>query len=189
MLNINLASEPAYLDPALNSSVDGGCLAVNSFVGLYTYDKDGKLVPALSDGEPEISEDKTTYTFKLIESKWSDGSELTAKDFAYSWNRAAAEATASDYSYLFDVIDKNDDGTLKVTADDDYTLTVQLASPCAYFLDLCAFPTFMPVPQASVEAADKDGSNPGAWAQEAGFVWQRCIHLRQMEPQREHGIC
>ena len=85
---------------------------MNSFVGLYTYDKDGKLVPALSDGEPEISEDKTTYTFKLIESKWSDGSELTAKDFAYSWNRAAAEATASDYSYLFDVIDKNDDGTL-----------------------------------------------------------------------------
>lgn len=170
VLNINLASEPAYLDPALNSSVDGGCLAVNSFVGLYTYDKDGKLVPALSDGEPEISEDKTTYTFKLIKSKWSDGSELTAKDFAYSWNRAAAEATAADYSYLFDVIDKNDDGTLKVTADDDYTLTVQLASPCAYFLDLCAFPTFMPVPQASVEAADKDGSNPGAWAQEAGFV-------------------
>ena len=170
VLNINLASEPAYLDPALNSSVDGGCLAVNSFVGLYTYNKDGKLVPALSDGEPEISEDKTTYTFKLIKSKWSDGSELTAKDFAYSWNRAAAEATASDYSYLFDVIDKNDDGTLKVTADDDYTLTVQLASPCAYFLDLCAFPTFMPVPQASVEAADKDGSNPGAWAQEAGFV-------------------
>lgn len=41
VLNINLASEPAYLDPALNSSVDGGCLAVNSFVGLYTYDKDG----------------------------------------------------------------------------------------------------------------------------------------------------
>ena len=87
VLNINVASEPAYLDPALNSSVDGGCLAVNSFVGLYTYDKDGKLVPALSDGEPEISEDKTTYTFKLIESKWSDGSELTAKDFAYSWNQ------------------------------------------------------------------------------------------------------
>ena len=34
VLNINLASEPDYLDPALNSSVDGGCLAVNSFAGL-----------------------------------------------------------------------------------------------------------------------------------------------------------
>ena len=44
VLNINLASEPDYLDPALNSSVDGGCLAVNSFAGLYTYDKDGNLI-------------------------------------------------------------------------------------------------------------------------------------------------
>lgn len=66
VMNIYLASEPAYLDPALNSSVDGGCLAVNSFVGLYTYNKDVELVPALADGEPEISEDQTTYTFKLI---------------------------------------------------------------------------------------------------------------------------
>ena len=38
VLYINLASEPDYLDPALNSSVDGGCLAVNTFAGLYTYD-------------------------------------------------------------------------------------------------------------------------------------------------------
>lgn len=178
-LSINLASEPAYLDPALNSSVDGGCLAVNSFVGLYTYDKDGNLIPALADGEPEISEDKTTYTFKLIESKWSDGSELTAKDFVYSWNRVADEATAADYAYLFDIVAKNDDGSLKVTADDDYTLTVQLTSPCSYFLDLCAFPTFMPVHQASVEAANTDGTTPGAWAQEAGFICNGAYTLKE----------
>ena len=36
-LRLNLASEPKYLDPALNSSVDGACLAANSFSGLYTY--------------------------------------------------------------------------------------------------------------------------------------------------------
>jgi len=35
-LKINLSSEPDYLDPALNSSVDGACLAANSFSGLYT---------------------------------------------------------------------------------------------------------------------------------------------------------
>lgn len=179
VLSLNLASEPAYLDPALNSSVDGGCLAVNSFVGLYTYDKDGKLAPALSDGEAEISEDGLTYTFKLIESKWSDGSELTAKDFVYSWNRAAAEETAADYSYLFDIIEKNDDGTLAVTADDDYTLTVKLKNVCPYFLDLCAFPTFMPVHQASVEAANTDGTTPGAWAQEAGFICNGAYTLKE----------
>ena len=41
-LFINLASEPDKLDPALNTTVDGAALAVNSFVGLLTYGKDGK---------------------------------------------------------------------------------------------------------------------------------------------------
>lgn len=179
VLNLNLASEPDYLDPALNSSVDGGCLAVNSFVGLYTYNKDCKLAPGLADGEAEVSEDGLTYTFKLIESKWSNGDALTANDFVYSWNRAAAEETAADYGYLFDTIAKKDDGTLDVTATDDYTLVVKLAAPCAYFLDLCAFPTFMPVHQASVEAANPDKTTPGAWAQEAGFVCNGAYTLKE----------
>lgn len=168
VLKINIASEPAYLDPALNSAVDGGILAANSFVGLYTYDKDGNLAPAL--GEATVSEDGLTYTFAMIESKWSNGEEVTANDFVYSWNRVVAPETAADYSYLFDIIARNDDGSLAVTAVDDYTLEVTLTSPCPYFLDLVAFATFLPVHQASVEAANPDGTNPGAWAQEAGFV-------------------
>ena len=168
-LKINLASEPDYLDPALNSSVDGGCLAVNSFVGLHTYDANGTLIPALAS-EYSVSEDGTVYTFKLIESKWSNGDALTAKDFVYSWNRVADPATAADYSYLFDILAKNEDGTLKIEAPDDYTFVVTLASPCPYLLDITAFPTFFPVHQASVEAANPDGVNPGAWCQEAGFV-------------------
>ena len=168
VLKINMASEPDYLDPQLNSSVDGGCLAVNSFVGLYTYDANGDLVPAL--GEATVSDDGLTYTFAMIESKWSNGDELTANDFVYSWNRAVADETAADYAYLFDIIARNDDGSLAVEATDDYTLVVTLNNPCPYFLDLCAFATFYPVHQASVEAADLDGTNPGAWAQEAGFV-------------------
>ncbi len=168
-LKINLASEPDYLDPALNSSVDGGCLAVNSFVGLHTYDSEGTLIPAIAS-EYSVSEDGTVYTFTLIESKWSNGDPVTANDFVYSWNRVADPATAADYSYLFDVFAKNEDGTLKIEATDDYTLVATLNSPCPYFLDLTAFPTFYPVHQASVEAANPDGTNPGAWAQEAGFV-------------------
>lgn len=168
VLRINLASEPTYLDPALNSTADGGCLAVNTFTGLYTYDQDCNLVPAL--GEATVSEDGTVYTFKMIESKWSNGEELTANDFVYSWNRFADPETAADYSYLCDIIARNADGTLAIEAPDDYTFVVTLTNPCPYFLDLTAFPTFFPVHQASVEAADPDGSNPGAWAQEPGFV-------------------
>lgn len=170
ILSINLGSEPDYLDPALNSSVDGGCLAVNSFAGLYTYDKDGNLIPQLATDMPEVSEDGTVYTVHMIESKWSNGDDLKAADFVYSWNRVIAEETAADYAYLFDVIARADDGSLAVEMPDEYTLVITLNSPCPYFNDLLAFPTFFPVHQASVEAADPDGTVPGKWAQEAGFV-------------------
>ena len=171
VLKINLASEPAKVDPALNSSVDGACLAVNMFEGLYTYDKDGNLQPALAENT-EVSEDGLTYTFTLRDGlKWSDGTDLTAKDFEYSWKRAAAPETGADYGYMFDAIAKTDDGSLDVTASEDgKTLTVNLVAPCAYFLDLAAFPAYLPVPQAQVEAAAGWETNPGAWAAEAGFV-------------------
>ena len=175
-LRINLASEPDKLDPALNSTVDGGCLASNSFAGLYTYDAEGQLVPNLAEGYT-VSEDGLTYTFTLKDGLlWSDGTPLTAADFEYSWKRAASTETAADYSYLFNGIAGYPD-ELNVTASEDgKTLTVVLTAPCAYMLDLMAFPTFFPVPKTSVEAAsgylDEEGNvlNPGAWATEAGFV-------------------
>ena len=49
-------------------------------------------------------------------------------------------------------------------------MTINLAAPCVYFLDLCAFPAYYPVQQACVEAAEGWEENPGAWCQEAGFV-------------------
>lgn len=170
-LRLNLASEPDKLDPALNTTVDGACLVVNSFEGLCAYNEAGEVVMALADSY-EVSDDGLTYTFTLKDDlKWSDGSELTAKDFEYSWNRAANPETGADYAYMFDAIAKKDDGTLDVAASEDgKTFTINLVAPCVYFLDLCAFPAYYPVPQANVEAAEGWEENPGAWAQEAGFV-------------------
>lgn len=175
-LKLNISSEPAFLDPALNSSVDGAILAAASFGGLYTYDESGAPAPNYATGF-ELSADGLTYIFTLRDGlKWSDGSELSAKDFEYSWKRAAKAETAADYSYMFNGIAGYPD-ELNVTASEDgKTLTVVLASPCAYFLDLAAFPTFFAVKQEVVEAAagykDAAGAvvNPGAWAIEAGFV-------------------
>ena len=166
-----VASEPDKLDPALNSTVDGAILAITSFAGLFTYDASGAVVPDLVESY-EVSEDGLTYTFKMLpDLKWSNGDKLDANDFVYSWNRVVNPKTAADYAYMMDVIAKNEDGTLKVTASEDgSTLTAELVGPCPYFLDLCAFPCYFPVHQASVEAADPEGSNPGAWALEAGFV-------------------
>ena len=173
-LNANLASEPDHLDPALNSSVDGACLAILAFSGLFAYDEEGQLIPELAAEMPEVSEDGLTYTFKIREGlKWSDGEPLDAEDIVYSWNRLADPNTAADYSYLCDSmnLERNDDGTLGIEASDDgLTFTCHLTQPCAYFLDLCAFPAFFPVPEQAVTEADPDGENPGAWALESGFV-------------------
>ncbi|MBQ7688518.1 MAG: peptide ABC transporter substrate-binding protein [Clostridia bacterium] len=169
-LRLNLASEPDYLDPALNSSVDGACLAANSFSGLYTYNAEGKTSPACAEGYT-VSEDGLTYTVTLKTGlKWSDGSDLTAKDFEYSWKRAVAEETAADYAYMFDGFARTEDGALDVTAADDVTLTFTLLAPCAYMEDLMAFPTFYPVKQEAVESYADWQTSPGGWCSEAGFV-------------------
>ncbi|MGN0627866.1 MAG: ABC transporter substrate-binding protein [Oscillospiraceae bacterium] len=167
-LRLNLASEPAYLDPALNSTVDGACLAANSFSGLYTYNADGVTSPACAEGYT-VSEDGLTYTVTLkSDLKWSNGDPLTAADFEYSWKRAASEETAADYGYMFSGF-VGYPNELAVTAVDDVTLEFVLSAPCAYIEDLMAFPTFFPVHKASVEA-NADPAAPGKWAQEAGFV-------------------
>ena len=143
-LNIFMASEPDHIDPALNSTVDGGCLAVNSFEGLMRYNAEGKLEPACAESY-EVSEDGLTYTFTMRDGlKWSNGDELTAKDFEWSWRRAADPKTAADYSYLCAVFAGYDDtkglaADDVVASDDGKTLTVKLKAVTPYFLDLCAF--------------------------------------------------
>lgn len=168
-LRLNLASEPDYLDPALNSSVDGACLAANSFSGLYTYNAEGKTVPACAE-EYVVTDDGLTYTVTLKEGlKWSDGSDLTAADFEYSWKRAVDPATAADYEYMFSGFAGYEEGDLQVIALDDLTLEFTLSAPCAYMEDLMAFPTFYPVCKAYVEA-NSTSDEPGSWCTEAGFV-------------------
>ena len=154
-----VGSEPDTIDPALNSAVDGAILCIHAFEGLMTQDKDGvTIVPAQAESYT-VSEDQLVYTFTLREGlKWSDGSALTANDFVYSWNRAIAPETAADYAYMFESIAGYDEGKLDVVAQDDRTLVVTLKAVTPYFLELCAFPTFFPVQQATVEA------NPDAWA-------------------------
>ena len=69
--------------------------AVNE--GLYPLDQKGNPIPAIADGEPKVSEDGTVYTFKLKDTKWSNGDSVTANDFVFAWQRAIDPKTASEY--------------------------------------------------------------------------------------------
>lgn len=55
--------------------------------------------PGMAD-MPQISEDGTTYTFKILPGRnWSDGSAVTSHDFVWSWRRMLHPETASEYAY------------------------------------------------------------------------------------------
>ncbi len=152
-INVCLASEPASLDPALNSAVDGATLINHLFSGLAKWGMDAngnlELQPDCAQElvEGVTNDDGTvTYTYTLRDGlTWSDGKPVTAGDFVFAWNRAIAPETAADYGYMFEVVDGYADGKLNVTAVDDKTLEVTLANTVAYWNELLAFPTYMPV--------------------------------------------
>lgn len=180
-LNIFMASEPDHLDPALNSAVDGGCLAVNSFEGLMRYNENGALETACAESYT-VSDDGLVYTFTMRDGlTWSNGDALDATDFVYSWKRAASPEVAADYSYLCDIFpgydSTADNGPIVDTAafdsafvasDDGKTLTVTLKAVCPYFLDLCAFPFFFPVDEEVVEPTVTADNPAGTWSLDAG---------------------
>lgn len=150
-LSVNVGPNPESIDPAINTTVDGATLIIHAFEGLCTLDQDGVPIPGQAESWT-ISDDKLTYTFTLREGlKWSDGTDLTAEDFVYAWNRAISPDTAADYEYMFDVIDGYDEGSLNVTALDDRTLQVVLKAVTPYFLELTAFPAYSPVQKATIE--------------------------------------
>src|SRR5690554_3584330 len=149
-LVVCVGPNPDTVDPALNSAVDGATMIIHAFSGLVGYqlvDDKLELVPdcATSLPEPtELEDGKVEYVFTLKDGlKWSDGSDLTAEDFVYSWKRAADPDTGADYAYMFDVIDGFEENDLNVTASEDgKQLTVVLKNDVPYFHELCAFPTY-----------------------------------------------
>lgn len=168
-ITFQMGGEPECMDPTINDYSSGSYALQSLFRGLYKYDADGALVPAMAESY-EVSEDGCTYTFKLKEGlKWSDGSPLTARDFEYSWKRVLNPEVGSETAYtLYGVIKDGyecfvnktvsvDD--LPIRALDDTTFQVELKAPASYFLTLTASTAFMPVSQANVEKYGEDWAN------------------------------
>ena len=176
ILTIQLGPDVESIDPALNSTVDGANYILYAFENLLKIDKEGKVVPGLAE-KYEISDDQLTWTFHLRDGlKWSDGSDFTAEDFVYSWQRMVDPNVAATYAQTVlgmvegydEAIGKPDaegnttidpDPTkLKVEAPDDKTLIVHMAKPTPYFDKLAAFVSLSPVKKDVVEA------NPDGWS-------------------------
>ena len=131
--------------------------------------KKGELKPDLAE-KVEVSDDGLTYTATLRDNlKWSDGSDLTAEDFVYTWQRIVDPTTASEYAYLASDahvlnVEEVIAGTksvdeLGVKADGNKVIFT-LSSPSPQFMSLLSFTNFMPQSKAFVEKAGADyGTN------------------------------
>ena len=176
---VQLGPNPETLDPALNAAVDGGNTLITIEEPLLIIDENNEVKPGQAESY-EVSDDGLTWTFHMRDGlKWSDGSDLTAADFEYSFKRLASPDTAAPYAetvvgmidgYQGAIGNPDEDGNtttdpdwdaLNVHASEDgKTLTVQLSYPCSYFDKLASFVATSPVQQATVEA------NGDAWCTE-----------------------
>ncbi len=163
------SAEIPTMDSVMATDTMGFTMLNNVNEGLYRQDQDSNLVPAVADGEPEMSEDGKKFTVKLkSDVKWSNGDPLTANDFVFAWQRAIDPATASEYGpYMMDGkikgakeivqagADKKpyDVKTLGIKAVDETTLEIETEKPMTveFFKGLMAFGTFLPQNQKFVE--------------------------------------
>lgn len=154
----NAENEPTSLDPQILTDFTAFVITDNLYEGLVRLDEKNEVAPAGAESWT-ISEDGKTWTFKLRKNKWSNGDEVTAKDFVRGIERGLNPATASEYAFLEYYIEnaqEYNEGTEKdfnkvgVKALDDYTLEFKLKAPTAYFDKLLVMPVFYPVNEKAI---------------------------------------
>ncbi len=157
-------TEPTTLDPTKANCIPDSEIQNGITEGLVR-NVGGEVLPGVAK-EWEVSEDGLVYTFHLNEdAKWSDGEQIKAQDFVYSWQRLMNPETAAAYAYIGEYIKngvlvekgKMDPSELGVAAKDDVTLEVTLEHPTSYFLKMIGVqPQFVPLRQDIVEKYGAD---------------------------------
>ena len=127
-LVVGVVLEPPHLDPTAGAAaaIDEVVYA-NVFEGLTRITATGEIAPALAESWT-VSDDGKTYTFKLRTGvKFHDGSDFTADDVKFSYDRARAENSTNAQKGLFAAIDN-------VEVVDPATVKVSLKYPEGLFL-------------------------------------------------------
>jgi oligopeptide transport system substrate-binding protein len=158
-LSFPIAQDVLDLDPAQISSPADVDVLRNVFSGLYGFDQKLNEVPDLATGPPTISTNGLVYTFKLRhDAKFSNGDPITADDFIYSWNRAAAKQ--GDYAGLFQpvagyqaVADGRATKLSGLAKVDAYTFTSTLTKPGGYWYTVVGLWPFWVVDSKVIAAA------------------------------------
>ena len=191
VLRVNWGSEPPDLDPQTTTDQVSFWIINAVYEGLVRTQPDGTTPKGSGLAEDwTISDDELTYTFKLRDAKWSDGTPITAYDFEYAWFRAIEPETAAEYAYQFyhiknaekyntgEITDRSQVG---IKAIDDKTLEVVLERPTPFFISLTSFITYIPAQKAAVEKFGEEfASAPDKMVYSGPFMIETWEHEQKL---------
>ena len=151
-------SDPMTWDVLASSLASDSQAIVNTFDGLYEYDIENVMQPALAE-KVEVSEDGLTYTFTIrsgvtwVDSQGREIADVKADDFVAGMQHMMD--AQGGLEYLVDGIILNateyiggevtDFEQVGVKALDDATLVYTLTAPCPYFMSMLSYSVFAPM--------------------------------------------
>ena len=148
-----IGGNPVTLNPILSQSTDDGNTFYLLQSGLFRYYRD-EVYNEICD-EYTVSDDGLVYSFHLREANWSDGTPITAEQFAYSiqcaLNPDMGSPSASTYENVVGAMAYNsgegswDDVGVKVI--DDQNLEITLETPDDIFILTLATSSLYPLQQ------------------------------------------
>lgn len=165
ILRTCMSSDILSLDPRKGTNMNSQGVVRMLFTGLVRLDE--SMNPRLELAESyRISSDYKTYVFTLKDSRWSDGSPITAYDFEKTWKTALTPAYSSTCTNLFFQLKNARKAFLGqisvdqigVKALDDKTLMIELETPNPNFLNVLINSIFSPVHE-SIRSTPPDPSN------------------------------
>lgn len=125
-LHEGVVGHPRFANPLLALSDADRDLVMLTYAGLMGYAADGTLVPVLAEGY-EVSEDGTTYTFRLRKNaKFADGTGVSADDVVFTVEKAQDPSLRSPELANW--------ASIRAEALDARTVRFTLPSPYAPFL-------------------------------------------------------
>ena len=134
------------------------------------------------------NKDFTVWTFHLQpQGKWSDGVPVTARDFAFAYQRILSPELAADYGQmLYPLVNAEDFNTGKlkdfskvgVKVIDDLTLQLTLDGPAPYFPGLLKHYSWFALPQHVLEKFGKMTDRGTAWTKLGNHVGNGAFKLK-----------
>jgi glutathione transport system substrate-binding protein len=147
-LYFGLSGEPSTLDSTINAGTPARTIRLAIHRGLVNYGPDGKLSQELAQSY-DVSPDALTYTFKLRDAKFHDGSPVTAQDVKASIERITAADSKATY--------RNELGVIKsIETPDAKTVKLTLSKPFVPLVHYLALPESAIVPAAWIKDHGKD---------------------------------